>query len=118
MSGEIEHAVKCRCNHNLTLYDIANTLQDVRKRMNIWKYTPYKSSGFKEKQPFKVEFKDKPRERVAVVAKKKNSVTTVVQHTTMPTTVPRQRKKSMPLRKSKRRNPQQRILTQTLWEMP
>ncbi|MBW0544364.1 hypothetical protein O181_084079 [Austropuccinia psidii MF-1] len=53
--------------------DIANTLQDVRKRPNIGKYTPYKSSGFKEKQPFRVEFKDKPRERVAEVAKKKNS---------------------------------------------
>ncbi|MBW0543834.1 hypothetical protein O181_083549 [Austropuccinia psidii MF-1] len=37
------------------------------------KYSPYKSSGFKEKQPFRVEFKDKPRERVAEVAKKKNS---------------------------------------------
>ncbi|MBW0496000.1 hypothetical protein O181_035715 [Austropuccinia psidii MF-1] len=53
--------------------DIANTLEDVRKRTNIGKYTPYKSSGFKEKQPFRVEFKDKPRERVAGVAKKKNS---------------------------------------------
>ncbi|MBW0493534.1 hypothetical protein O181_033249 [Austropuccinia psidii MF-1] len=53
--------------------DIANTLQDVRKRTNIGKPTPYKSSGFKEKQPFRVEIKDKPRERVAEVAKKKNS---------------------------------------------
>ncbi|MBW0488661.1 hypothetical protein O181_028376 [Austropuccinia psidii MF-1] len=47
--GQLEHAVKCRCNHNCTLDDIANTLQDVRKRTNIGKYTPYKSSGFKEK---------------------------------------------------------------------
>ncbi|MBW0485838.1 hypothetical protein O181_025553 [Austropuccinia psidii MF-1] len=53
--------------------DIANTLQDVRKRTNIGKYTPYESSGFKEKQPFRVEFKDKPRERVAEVTKKENS---------------------------------------------
>ncbi|MBW0495075.1 hypothetical protein O181_034790 [Austropuccinia psidii MF-1] len=73
MPGELDHAVKCRCNHNCTLDDIANTLQDVNKRTNIGKYTPYKSSGFKEKQPFMVEFKDKPRERVAEVAKKKNS---------------------------------------------
>ncbi|MBW0461795.1 hypothetical protein O181_001510 [Austropuccinia psidii MF-1] len=73
MPGGLEHAVKCRCNHNGTLYDIANTLQDVRKRTNIGKYTPYESSGFKEKQPFRVELKDKPRERVAEVAKKKNS---------------------------------------------
>ncbi|MBW0558204.1 hypothetical protein O181_097919 [Austropuccinia psidii MF-1] len=71
--GELEHAVKFRCNHNCTLDDIANTLQDVRKRTNIGKYTPYKSSSFKEKQPFRVEFKDRPRERVAEVAKKKNS---------------------------------------------
>ncbi|MBW0549624.1 hypothetical protein O181_089339, partial [Austropuccinia psidii MF-1] len=26
--GELEHAVKCRCNQNCTLDDIANTLQD------------------------------------------------------------------------------------------
>ncbi|MBW0557130.1 hypothetical protein O181_096845 [Austropuccinia psidii MF-1] len=70
---ELEHAVKGRCNHNCTLDDIANTLQNVRKRTNIGKCTPYKRSSFKEKQPFRVEFKDKPKERVAEVAKKKNS---------------------------------------------
>ncbi|MBW0578682.1 hypothetical protein O181_118397 [Austropuccinia psidii MF-1] len=73
LPGELEHAVKCRCNQNFTLDDIANTLQDIRKRTNIGKFTPYKSSGFKEKQPFRVEFKDKPKERVAEVTKKKNS---------------------------------------------
>ncbi|MBW0563342.1 hypothetical protein O181_103057 [Austropuccinia psidii MF-1] len=73
MPGDLEHAVKCICNHNCTLDDIENTLQDVRKRTNIVKYTPYKSSGFKEKQPFRVEFKDKPRDRVAEVGKKKHS---------------------------------------------
>ncbi|MBW0562023.1 hypothetical protein O181_101738 [Austropuccinia psidii MF-1] len=73
MPGELEHAVECRCNHNCILDDISNTLRDVSKRTNIGKYTPYKSSGFKEKQPFRVEFKDKPRERVEEVAKKKNS---------------------------------------------
>ncbi|MBW0567011.1 hypothetical protein O181_106726 [Austropuccinia psidii MF-1] len=57
MPGELEHAVKCRCNYNCTLDDISNTLQDVRKRANIGKYTPYKSGGFKEKQPFRVEFR-------------------------------------------------------------
>ncbi|MBW0466706.1 hypothetical protein O181_006421 [Austropuccinia psidii MF-1] len=71
--GELEHAVKCRCNHNCTLYDISDTLQDVRKRTNIGKYTPYKSSAFKEEQPFGVEFKEIPRRAVAEVAKKKNS---------------------------------------------
>ncbi|MBW0550304.1 hypothetical protein O181_090019 [Austropuccinia psidii MF-1] len=118
MPGEQEHAVKFRCNHNCTLHDIANTLQEVKKGANIGKYTPYKSSGFKEKQPFRVELKDKPKERVAKVEKKKIHVTTVVQQTTMPTTVQRQRKKSIPLRKAQRRNSQQRILNQTLWGMP
>ncbi|MBW0588748.1 hypothetical protein O181_128463 [Austropuccinia psidii MF-1] len=73
LPGEPEHAVKCRCNGNCTLDDISNTLQDIRKRTNIWKFTPYKSSGFKEKQPFRVEFKHQPKERVSEVAKKKNS---------------------------------------------
>ncbi|MBW0588382.1 hypothetical protein O181_128097 [Austropuccinia psidii MF-1] len=73
LPGELEHAVKCRCNQNCTLDDISNTLQDIRKRTNIGKFTPYKSSGFKEKQPFRVEFKDKPKEIVAEVLKKKNS---------------------------------------------
>ncbi|MBW0491718.1 hypothetical protein O181_031433 [Austropuccinia psidii MF-1] len=71
--GELEHAVKFRCNHNCTLHDIENILQDVRKRTTIGKYTPYKSSSFKEKQPFRVEFKDKARQRVAEVERKKNS---------------------------------------------
>ncbi|MBW0539322.1 hypothetical protein O181_079037 [Austropuccinia psidii MF-1] len=73
LPGELEHAVKCRCKQNCTLDDIAKTLQDIRKRINIGKLTPYKSSGFKEKQPFRVEFKDKPKERVAEVVKKTNS---------------------------------------------
>ncbi|MBW0593875.1 hypothetical protein O181_133590 [Austropuccinia psidii MF-1] len=73
LPGELEHAVKCICNQNCTLDDIANTLQDIRKRTNIGKFTSYKSSSFKEKQPFRVEFKDKPKERVAEVAKKRNS---------------------------------------------
>ncbi|MBW0488495.1 hypothetical protein O181_028210 [Austropuccinia psidii MF-1] len=73
MPGELEHAVKCRCNHICTLDYISNTLQDLRKRTNIGNYTPYKRSGFKEKQPFRVQLKDKPRERVAEVTKKKNS---------------------------------------------
>ncbi|MBW0530658.1 hypothetical protein O181_070373 [Austropuccinia psidii MF-1] len=73
LPGELEHAIKCRSKQNCTLDDIANTLQGIRKRTNIGKFTPYKNSGFKEKQPFRVEFKDKPKERVAEVTKKKNS---------------------------------------------
>ncbi|MBW0560373.1 hypothetical protein O181_100088 [Austropuccinia psidii MF-1] len=73
LPGELEHSVKCRCNQSCTLDDIANTLQDIRKRTNIGKFTQYKSSSFKEKQPFRVEFKEKPKERVAEVAKERNS---------------------------------------------
>ncbi|MBW0591361.1 hypothetical protein O181_131076, partial [Austropuccinia psidii MF-1] len=47
--------------------------EDIRKRTDIGKFTPYKSSGFKEKQPFRVEFKQKPKERVVEVTKKKYS---------------------------------------------
>ncbi|MBW0461293.1 hypothetical protein O181_001008 [Austropuccinia psidii MF-1] len=49
--GELEHAVKCRCNQNSTLHDIANTLQDVRKRTNIGKYSPYKSNHYANNCP-------------------------------------------------------------------
>ncbi|MBW0472383.1 hypothetical protein O181_012098 [Austropuccinia psidii MF-1] len=48
IQGELEHAIKCRCNQNCTLDDIANTLQD---------------GGFQRN----------PRERVEEVAKEKNS---------------------------------------------
>ncbi|MBW0561250.1 hypothetical protein O181_100965 [Austropuccinia psidii MF-1] len=37
------------------------------------KYSQYRSSTFKEKQPFMVDFKDKPKEIVAEVTKKKNA---------------------------------------------
>ncbi|MBW0557260.1 hypothetical protein O181_096975 [Austropuccinia psidii MF-1] len=70
--GELDHAVKCRFNQSCTLNEIANTLQDVRKRTNIEKYSPYESSSFREKKPFRVEVKDKPGERVAEVSKKNN----------------------------------------------
>ncbi|MBW0574848.1 hypothetical protein O181_114563 [Austropuccinia psidii MF-1] len=116
MPGELEHAVKC--NHNCTLDDIENTLQDVRKRNNIGKYTSYKRSGFKEKQLFRVEFKEKPRERVAEVPKKKYSCHNCGSTDYYAKNCPKAKKKSIPLRKCRRRNPQQRILTQNLWEMP
>ncbi|MBW0487773.1 hypothetical protein O181_027488 [Austropuccinia psidii MF-1] len=73
MPGEVEHAVKCRCNKSCTLDDIANTLQDVRKRKNIGKYSQFRSSSFKEKQPFMVESKDKHKGKMADVTKKKNT---------------------------------------------
>ncbi|MBW0505954.1 hypothetical protein O181_045669 [Austropuccinia psidii MF-1] len=67
MPGKLELEVKCRCNHNFTLDDLEDTLQAIRK------YSPYKRSGFKEEQTFRVELKDKPRERVSAVATKRNS---------------------------------------------
>ncbi|MBW0554164.1 hypothetical protein O181_093879 [Austropuccinia psidii MF-1] len=73
MPGKLEHAVKCRCNHNCTLDDIANTLQDVRKRTNIGKYTHIKAVFTKRNNLSGCSLKKKPRERVAEVAKKKNS---------------------------------------------
>ncbi|MBW0500664.1 hypothetical protein O181_040379 [Austropuccinia psidii MF-1] len=73
MPGELENSVKFRCNQICTLDDIANSLQDLRKRTDIGEYSPYKRSGIRAKHPFRVEFKEKPRERVAEVTKKKNS---------------------------------------------
>ncbi|MBW0503049.1 hypothetical protein O181_042764 [Austropuccinia psidii MF-1] len=73
MPGELKHAVKCRCNQSCTLGDISNTLQDVRKRKNIGKYSQFRSSSLKEKQPFRVFFKDKSKEKNAEVTKKRNT---------------------------------------------
>ncbi|MBW0508669.1 hypothetical protein O181_048384 [Austropuccinia psidii MF-1] len=73
MPGELKNAVKCRCNQSFTLDDIANTVQDLRKRTNIGKYSQFRRSSFKEKQPFRMDFKDKPKEKMAEVTKKKNT---------------------------------------------
>ncbi|MBW0543300.1 hypothetical protein O181_083015 [Austropuccinia psidii MF-1] len=73
MPGEIEHLVKCRCNQKCTLDKIANTLQDVRKITKIGKYSQYKNIILKEKKNFRVYSKDKPKETMAEVTKKKNS---------------------------------------------
>ncbi|MBW0473069.1 hypothetical protein O181_012784 [Austropuccinia psidii MF-1] len=53
--------------------DIANTLQNVRKRKNIGKYSQFRRSGFKEKQNFRLYSKDKPKEKVAEVTKNRNT---------------------------------------------
>ncbi|MBW0468997.1 hypothetical protein O181_008712 [Austropuccinia psidii MF-1] len=73
MLGELGHTVKFSCNQRCTLDDIANTSQYVRKRTNIGKYSQFKSSSFKEKQLFRVYFKDKPKEIMEEVTKKKNT---------------------------------------------
>ncbi|MBW0468771.1 hypothetical protein O181_008486 [Austropuccinia psidii MF-1] len=66
MPGELENAIKRIFSQSFTLDDISNTLQDVRK------YSPYKRSPFKEKQPIRVEIKDKQREIIAELMKKAN----------------------------------------------
>ncbi|MBW0481951.1 hypothetical protein O181_021666 [Austropuccinia psidii MF-1] len=99
LPGELEHAVKCRCKQNFTLDDIAKTLQDIRKITNIGKFTPYKSSGFKEKQAFRVELKEKPKERVAEVAKKRNSCHNCVSTDQYANNCPKGKKKVYPIEK-------------------
>ncbi|MBW0471548.1 hypothetical protein O181_011263 [Austropuccinia psidii MF-1] len=71
--GELEHTVKFRCNQSCNLDKIANTLQDVRKGTNIGKYSQFISSSFKEKQHFRVDFKEKPKGKMAEMTKKKNT---------------------------------------------
>ncbi|MBW0500526.1 hypothetical protein O181_040241 [Austropuccinia psidii MF-1] len=73
MPGELEHAIKCRCNQSCTLDESDNTSQHMRKRKNQGKYSPYKSSSFGEEQPLRVDIRDKPKERMAEANKKKNS---------------------------------------------
>ncbi|MBW0517886.1 hypothetical protein O181_057601 [Austropuccinia psidii MF-1] len=71
--GGLWNEIKFRNGQSCTVDDISNTLQDVSKRTNIGKYSPYKSRSFKEKQPFRVNKKDKTKEIVAEVTSKKNS---------------------------------------------
>ncbi|MBW0524345.1 hypothetical protein O181_064060 [Austropuccinia psidii MF-1] len=70
---ELEHAVKFRYKQSCTLDEFSNTLQDVRKRTTIGKCSQCKRSSFTEKQPFRVDFKYKPKGRVAKVTKKNYS---------------------------------------------
>ncbi|MBW0468932.1 hypothetical protein O181_008647 [Austropuccinia psidii MF-1] len=65
MPGELDHAVKYKCNQSCNLDDIAITLQDLRERTNIGKYSQFRSSSFKERQPLRMDFKDKPKEKIA-----------------------------------------------------
>ncbi|MBW0545951.1 hypothetical protein O181_085666 [Austropuccinia psidii MF-1] len=44
MPGELEHAVKCRCNQNFTLDDIENTLQDAKKKVYAIEKVPEEES--------------------------------------------------------------------------
>ncbi|MBW0553858.1 hypothetical protein O181_093573 [Austropuccinia psidii MF-1] len=113
--GELEHALRCRCNQNCTLDDFPKTLQDVRKRTNIGKFTRHRSSSFKEKQPLRVEIKDKPKERVAEMARKKNSCHNCGSTDHYANNCPKAKKNVYAIEKSQGRNPQQRILTQTPW---
>ncbi|MBW0528705.1 hypothetical protein O181_068420 [Austropuccinia psidii MF-1] len=102
MIGELEHAVKFRCNQSCTLHEMANTSQDVRKTTNIGKYSQFRSSSFKGKEDFRVQLKEKPKEKMAEVTKERNTCTNVDQQTIMPITSQRQRIKYMALKKSHR----------------
>ncbi|MBW0558865.1 hypothetical protein O181_098580 [Austropuccinia psidii MF-1] len=46
--GELEHAVKCRCNHNCMLDDIANTIQDEKKNVYAIEKVPVEESPTKD----------------------------------------------------------------------
>ncbi|MBW0552934.1 hypothetical protein O181_092649 [Austropuccinia psidii MF-1] len=118
LPGELEHAVKCRCKQNCTLDDIANTLQDVRKRTNIGKFSLYRRSSFKGKRPLRVEFKDKPRERVAEVAKKKNSFHNCGSTDHYVNNCPREKKKVYAIEKVPEEESPTGVLTQTPWVIP
>ncbi|MBW0510616.1 hypothetical protein O181_050331 [Austropuccinia psidii MF-1] len=73
LPGEKSCSVKFWCNKDCTIDEIGNTLHDVRKGKNIGKYLPFKGKHFRERQPFRAENKDKPREMVSEVLRKKNS---------------------------------------------
>ncbi|MBW0472929.1 hypothetical protein O181_012644 [Austropuccinia psidii MF-1] len=67
MPGELEHALKFRGNQNckyLTKHEEKNKYREIFL---------IKSSRLNDKQPFRVELKDKPKERVAEVTKTNNS---------------------------------------------
>ncbi|MBW0479428.1 hypothetical protein O181_019143 [Austropuccinia psidii MF-1] len=83
-----------------------------------WRHSPSKSSGFKDKQPFRVEFKDKPKERVAEVTKKKNSCHNFASTDHYANNSPKAKKKVYDIEKVPEEESPQRILNQTLWEMP
>ncbi|MBW0585847.1 hypothetical protein O181_125562 [Austropuccinia psidii MF-1] len=70
--GELENAVKFRCNKDCTLDGISNNLQGVGKNTNIGKYSLYKGNSLRG-QPFRDENEDKPRDKVAEVLIKRNS---------------------------------------------
>ncbi|MBW0485984.1 hypothetical protein O181_025699 [Austropuccinia psidii MF-1] len=69
--GELEHAGIYRCNKDLTLDDISNTLKEVRKCKNVGKYLFYEGNNFREKNPFRVGNKethgDKAKKKVYAI---------------------------------------------------
>ncbi|MBW0531250.1 hypothetical protein O181_070965 [Austropuccinia psidii MF-1] len=98
LPGELEHALKFRCNQNCTLYDIANTLKDIRKGTNMGNSAYIEAVVSKRNNLSGWSLKTNPEKEWQKWKRRRILVTIVVQQTTMPTTVQRQRKKSMPLR--------------------
>ncbi|MBW0573873.1 hypothetical protein O181_113588 [Austropuccinia psidii MF-1] len=111
MPGELEHAVNCRLSHNCTLDKIANTLQDLRKRNNIGKFTPYRTSSFTEKSPSRVVFKEKPKESVVELTKKKNSCHNFSSTDHYANNCPKAKKKVYAIEKVPEEESQKRTLT-------
>ncbi|MBW0500470.1 hypothetical protein O181_040185 [Austropuccinia psidii MF-1] len=50
MPGELEHAVKCRCNQSCTIYDIANALQDAKKKVCAIEQVPEGESSTEDSE--------------------------------------------------------------------
>ncbi|MBW0463895.1 hypothetical protein O181_003610 [Austropuccinia psidii MF-1] len=73
MPGELEHVIRCTCNQSFTLYYIANTLKYLRKRKNMGNDSSYRGNSSKEKPPYRLNSKDRPKEKIEDVTKLKNT---------------------------------------------
>ena len=60
LPGDLEHAVKCRCSKISSIDDIANVIQDVRKKTSIGSSSPYRSHDSREKPKILMEKDLKP----------------------------------------------------------
>ncbi|MBW0569852.1 hypothetical protein O181_109567 [Austropuccinia psidii MF-1] len=94
------------------------TIQDIRKRANIGKFSLYESIRSKKKQPLMVEFEDKPRERGTEVAKKKNSCHNCGLTDHYANNFPRAKKKVYAIEKVPEEETPTEDSDQTPWVMP
>ncbi|MBW0492239.1 hypothetical protein O181_031954 [Austropuccinia psidii MF-1] len=73
MAEELEHSIKCRSNQSCTIDKISKTLKYLRKKKNIGKNSLFRGNSFKEKQPYRFDNKDNPKEKIADGTKKKKN---------------------------------------------